>query len=490
MIISPSGQKNNEFATWDLTKKYRAGDLVVYASKIYEANDIIPENTPFTTGVTGATWLLAVDYLSAITPAGADSQVQFNDNGALGASPRMKFVLDTDTMEVFNLAVTNNVNSSLIPGSAGTFDIGDSTMTWKDLYVSSNVHISDQKISANATHLDLIAGANTWSFNEEKFTAPDGVLTINKYGFIESTSVLALKGIVESAVSVDTGDGNLSIVSTNFTDGIRLITQKDAGSYNTMTFDRDGALTLPGNLTVNGNTALGDISNVKIDGGISGQVLSTDGSGVLTWTTAGGATTGIISGTGAQDYQVATSNPTTRSDGSSALVEGDLWYDTSSGDLKIWNSDVVDWALVTNTAPPSIINGMSSVQAAPTNILFVVGGLTTMSMTSNGLELKGFTETVTTPAFNATFAPNVSLSTIVKFTATSNFTFNGFTSPVPGQSATIIITQDATGSRLMTSTMKFNGGVKTLSTAAGAIDIISVFYDGAAYYASLTIGYV
>jgi hypothetical protein len=38
--------------------------------------------------------------------------------------------------------------------------------------------------------------------------------------------------------------------------------------------------------------------------------------------------------------------------------------------------------------------------------------------------------------------------------------------------------------------MKFNGGVKTLSTAAGAIDIISVFYDGAAYYASLTIGYV
>lgn len=210
------------------------------------------------------------------------------------------------------------------------------------------------------------------------------------------------------------------------------------------------------------------------------------------WTIAvggGGSSTGIVTGTGAQDYQVGTFNPTTRSDGSSALEEGDLWYDTSSADLKIWSADIADWALVVNTVPPSIINGMSSVQASPSSILFVVGGLTTMSMTSNGLELKGFTETVTTPAFNATFAPNVSLSSIIKFTATSNFTFNGFTSPVPGQSATIIVTQDATGSRLMTSTMKFTGGVKTLSTAAGAIDIISVFYDGAAYYASLTTAY-
>ena len=203
-----------------------------------------------------------------------------------------------------------------------------------------------------------------------------------------------------------------------------------------------------------------------------------------------GPTTGIITGTGAQDYQVGTTNPTTRSDGTTALSEGDLWYDTSSADLKIWNADGGDWVLAILSVPPSIINGMSSVQAAPTNILFVVGGSTTMSMTSNGLELKGFTETVTTPAFNATFAPDVSLSTIVKFTATSNFTFNGFTNPVAGQSATIIITQDATGSRLMTSTMKFNGGVKTLSTAANSVDIISVFYDGTTYYASLTIGYV
>jgi hypothetical protein len=55
-IIGLGGQKNNEFAAWDITKKYRAGDLAVYTGSIYEANDDIPENTPWATGISGATW--------------------------------------------------------------------------------------------------------------------------------------------------------------------------------------------------------------------------------------------------------------------------------------------------------------------------------------------------------------------------------------------------------------------------------------------------
>jgi hypothetical protein len=55
-IISPSGQKNNEFATWDITNKYRAGDLVVNTGSIYEANDDIPASTAWAIGATGATW--------------------------------------------------------------------------------------------------------------------------------------------------------------------------------------------------------------------------------------------------------------------------------------------------------------------------------------------------------------------------------------------------------------------------------------------------
>jgi hypothetical protein len=37
--------------------------------------------------------------------------------------------------------------------------------------------------------------------------------------------------------------------------------------------------------------------------------------------------------------------------------------------------------------------------------------------------------------------------------------------------------------------MKFSGASKTLSTAASSIDIMTVFYDGSTYYASLAKGF-
>jgi hypothetical protein len=57
---------------------------------------------------------------------------------------------------------------------------------------------------------------------------------------------------------------------------------------------------------------------------------------------------------------------------------------------------------------------------------------------------------------------------------------------VAGQSTMIIITQDGTGSRTGTFTsVKFPGGAPTLSTAAGSIDVVSVFYDGTNYLGNI-----
>lgn len=104
--------------------------------------------------------------------------------------------------------------------------------------------------------------------------------------------------------------------------------------------------------------------------------------------------------------------------------------------------------------------------------------------------LKTYEETVLASANTSTsISPDFSTGTIFRYTANNNFTFNGFTNAVAGSSGTVIITQDGTGSRTMTSTMKFAGNSKTLSTAASSIDIICVFYDGTTYYASLTKGY-
>jgi len=104
--------------------------------------------------------------------------------------------------------------------------------------------------------------------------------------------------------------------------------------------------------------------------------------------------------------------------------------------------------------------------------------------------LKTFNEVVyAIGTTGGTVTPDIADGSIQTITLNADLTFNGITGISAGDSFTLVVTQDVTGSRLLTSSMKFAGGTKTLSTAGGSIDIISVFYDGVNYYASLTVGY-
>jgi hypothetical protein len=89
----------------------------------------------------------------------------------------------------------------------------------------------------------------------------------------------------------------------------------------------------------------------------------------------------------------------------------------------------------------------------------------------------------------ATITPNATNGSVQKYTLTGNITLNAFASPVAGQSMTLFLIQDGTGSRTLTSTMKWSGASKTLSTAANSIDIATIYYDGTSYYASLAKGF-
>ena len=87
-----------------------------------------------------------------------------------------------------------------------------------------------------------------------------------------------------------------------------------------------------------------------------------------------------------------------------------------------------------------------------------------------------------------TIAPNVANGNVQKITLNSALTLNAFTSPVAGQSLTLII-YGGTAYTSITSTMKFAGGIKTLTATAGCIDIVSIYYDGTNYFASLNKGF-
>jgi hypothetical protein len=104
---------------------------------------------------------------------------------------------------------------------------------------------------------------------------------------------------------------------------------------------------------------------------------------------------------------------------------------------------------------------------------------------------KGVNETVYSGGNLAagTYTPNVSSGTVHRYTLTGNITINALTNVTTGTNLSLILTQDGTGSRTLSSTMKFAGGSKTLSTQTSAIDIITVFYDGTNYLAGLSKGF-
>ncbi len=94
--------------------------------------------------------------------------------------------------------------------------------------------------------------------------------------------------------------------------------------------------------------------------------------------------------------------------------------------------------------------------------------------------------------YAATITPDRSLGAVHTCTLTGNVTLANPTNLVAGQRIEIILTQDATGSRLLSAVgtlWKFPGGTKTLTTTANAVDCIKGVYDGTRILANLSLAY-
>ena len=186
--------------------------------------------------------------------------------------------------------------------------------------------------------------------------------------------------------------------------------------------------------------------------GTNGQAITTDGNGALSFSSVGsGTVTSIDSGNGLVGGPVSTTGT----------------FDVGPGDGITVNADDV-----------AVNQGFD----------FDFTG----AISASNLSLQKFQETVVAlgnqsgDISSSLDADNGSIYTV---TATGAITINSLGNARAGTSMTIIVTQDGSGGHTLSSTMKYAGGNKTLSTAPNSIDIISVFYDGTTYYASLTAGY-
>ena len=116
------------------------------------------------------------------------------------------------------------------------------------------------------------------------------------------------------------------------------------------------------------------------------------------------------------------------------------------------------------------------------------------SITADDITLKKFNETTIAlgnQSGDVSSTIDLDNGSIFQITATGALTINSLGNAVAGSSGVIIITQDGTGSRTLTTgaNIKWAGGLNTLSTGINEIDLINFMYDGTTYYFSLTKGY-
>jgi hypothetical protein len=403
------------------------------------------------------------------------------------------------TANIGNLNVTGNVTGNLLPNANITYDLGSSTQRWKDIWLSnSTIYIGTQTISATAN--GVVLSGDTTVPNITAGASGNVSITGNMIPTANGQSLGTSQAPWSSAyfdgtITANTFTGNGSQLTGIQAATVTANAQPNITSVGTLTsLSTAGDLLVGGNLTVNGTVTTVNSTTVDIEDKNLTLAFSA--------TTAAQANGGGITINGASATILYTS--ANDSWNFNKPMVGNLTGTASSANLATFatTANAVAGANVTGTvanATFATTSGSSTTAATVTTAaqpnITSLGSLTGLTVngniTANGfVSLKAFTEVVADQSSSSTFAPDLANGTIQRFTATSNFTFNGFTNPVTGQSAICIITQDGTGSRTMTSTMKFAGNSKTLSTAAGAVDIIAVFYDGATYYASLTKGYL
>ena len=298
-------------------------------------------------------------------------------------------------------------------------------------------------------------------------------------GLAQGTGVLEIKGgtNITTAIAADSaGTATLTITGTTF-----LANLTD-----------DSSPQLSANLDMNGQKIV-TTSNANL-------VLAHSGSGVVEIQGDGASADGTIQLNCSQNsHGIKLASPPhsagqsytltfpSTAPGANKILEtdanGDLSFiDTPSGGI----SDVVS-----DTTPQ--LGGNLDVNG--NDIVSTSNGAIDIQPNGSGkTNIKNMTynENIHTITYAANITPEPSDGPIQKIRLTGNVAFNGFATETSGASVTLIIEQDGTGNHTFSentdsaNSMLFAGGTSTLSTAANAIDIMTITLVGSTYFASLS----
>lgn len=223
------------------------------------------------------------------TAAGSSGQVQFNNSGTLAGDSRLTFNSTTGTFQASKITATNLTATTSIFTSANITSAN--ITTFASLGNVANVKIqggsSGQYLKTDGTGnisfapLSATGLPNTFQYNNNgnlagatSVTYENGNLYLGYYSNVKMTG-----GSNGQFLKTD-GTGNLSFANPTAT---------PSGANTQIQYNNNGTMAGVNVLTYNGsNLSIYSNDVLKMGGGDSGQVLSTDGSGNLSWITPPG----------------------------------------------------------------------------------------------------------------------------------------------------------------------------------------------------------
>jgi hypothetical protein len=226
-------------------------------------------------------------------------------------------IITSGTIGTGNISGANNISGiNLLASNAITVGTTVTVLPNSVATFGSNVNSYTQ-----ITFQNLSTGADATS--DVVLTADNGSDTVNfidmgmiNSGYDNATPTNSLGNIVfagdgylysqGNSANASQSGGNLAIGTTVSGKTVKIFAGGNNSTATAATFSGTGANLKA--LIVQGTSNLGPVANVTITGGTSGQVLTTNGSNVLSWTTVSGGGGGSSISNGTSNVSIAASN--------------------------------------------------------------------------------------------------------------------------------------------------------------------------------------
>lgn len=250
------------------------------------------------------------------SPGGSNTQVQYNDSGSFGGDAGFTYDENLNLLTVGNLLVIDTITGNLT-GRATIANTANTVTNNAQPNITSVGTLTSLEVTGNANagnvNAEFVTSSNTIYTYDLSATGTASLTTVNVSGDLSAGNanlgnsvtanfVTALVNVQASNAYISSNAtilGNLGAGNISTAGAVAATNVNVSGNANIASA---GILRVLGDVNFSGalDVDLGNVSNLHISGGVNGYVLSTDGTGNLSWTAGGGGGNGTPGGSNTQ----------------------------------------------------------------------------------------------------------------------------------------------------------------------------------------------